>query len=104
MTHSQLIQSMRLGILSFLLFAAHPQVWAGEGHDHGDAVAAPNLNGPQRLPDGSVFLPKPAQRQLQVRTIRAETSQLPRSVELNAKVVMDPNAGGPRSGHERRTN
>ena len=68
--------------------------FAGEGHDHGDASAAPQANGPQRLPDGAVFLPKLAQRQLGVRTLPTEKSELPRSIELNGKVVMDPNAGG----------
>jgi membrane fusion protein, heavy metal efflux system len=67
---------------------------AGPGHDHGDAPAAPSANGPQRQPDGSVFLPKPAQRQLGVRTIVTEAAELPRTVELSAKVLMDPNAGG----------
>jgi biotin carboxyl carrier protein len=67
---------------------------AGPGHDHGDASAAPSANGPQRLPDGSVFLPKPAQRQLGVRTLPTVATDLPRSFELNGKVVMDPNAGG----------
>jgi membrane fusion protein, heavy metal efflux system len=67
---------------------------AGEGHDHGDAPAAPSANGPQRQPDGSVFLPKPAQRQLGVRTLVTESAALPRTVELGAKVLMDPNAGG----------
>ena len=69
-------------------------VHAGEGHDHGDAPAAPSANGPQRQPDGSVFLPKPAQRQLGVRTVVTEAAELPRTVELGAKVLMDPNAGG----------
>jgi membrane fusion protein, heavy metal efflux system len=67
---------------------------AGPGHDHGDAPAAPSANGPQRLPDGSVFLPKPAQRQLGVRTLPTESAALPRSFELNGQVAMDPNAGG----------
>ena len=67
---------------------------AGEGHDHGDGPAVPSANGPQRLPDGSVFLPKPAQRQLGVRTLSTTEADLPRSFELNGKVVMDPNAGG----------
>ena len=71
-----------------------PPAHAGEGHDHGDGGAAPSANGPQRLPDGSVFLPKPAQRQLGVRTRQTEAAELPRSLELNARVVMDPNAGG----------
>jgi membrane fusion protein, heavy metal efflux system len=65
---------------------------AGDGHDH--APAAPNAQGPQRLPDGSVYLPKQAQRQLNVRTLLVEAADLPRSFEMNGKVVMDPNAGG----------
>lgn len=67
---------------------------AGEGHDHGDAPAAPSANGPQRQPDGSVFLPKPAQRQLGVRTMVTVLSERARTHELMGKVVMDPNAGG----------
>ena len=77
-----------------LSFGLAGPVRAGEGHDHGDAPAAARTNGPQRLPDGSVFLPKPAQRQLGVRTQVAEAGEQPRSFELNGKVVMDPNAGG----------
>jgi cobalt-zinc-cadmium efflux system membrane fusion protein len=68
--------------------------WAGEGHDHGDAPAAASGNGPKRLPDGSVFLPKPAQRQLGLRTLPVALDDLPRAIELAGKVVMDPNAGG----------
>src|SRR5574343_1100532 len=68
--------------------------FAGEGHDHGAASVVTSTNGPQRMADGSVFLPKPAQRQLQVRTAVAEASELPRSFELNGRVLMDPNAGG----------
>jgi cobalt-zinc-cadmium efflux system membrane fusion protein len=71
-----------------------PPALAGPGHDHGDAPAAPTANGPQRLPDGSVFLPKPAQRQLGLRTLVAESSALPQTLELSGRVVMDPNAGG----------
>ena len=78
------------------LFAAARAIAApaGEGHDHGDAPAATTTSGPQRLPDGSVFLPKPAQRQIGVRTLLAEEKELPRALELSGKVVMDPNAGG----------
>lgn len=85
----------RLACLGIVLALASPlSVHAGEGHDHGDAPATPSANGPQRQPDGSVFLPKPAQRQLGVRTRLTEEAELPRSVELNGKVLMDPNAGG----------
>ena len=82
-----------LAALMLILAGARP-VHAGEGHDHGGAAAAPSANGPQRLPDGGVFLPKPAQRQLGIRTLLTEAAELPRSFELNGKVVMDPNAGG----------
>lgn len=80
-------------LLALALSVSLP-LWAGEGHDHGDTSAAANANGPQRLPDGSVFLPKPAQHQLSVRTIVAKGGELGRTVELAGRVVMDPNAGG----------
>ncbi|MCK6405762.1 MAG: HlyD family efflux transporter periplasmic adaptor subunit [Rhodocyclaceae bacterium] len=69
-------------------------VLAGDGHDHGDSPPVANGNGPKRQPDGSVFLPKPAQRQIGVRTLPAAASELARTFELPGKVVMDPNAGG----------
>lgn len=67
---------------------------ADAGHDHGDQPAAVNSNGPQRQADGSVFLPKPAQRQMGVRTVVTSSADLPRTFELNGKVTMDPNAAG----------
>ena len=78
-------------VLSFALPA-----WAADehGHDHGDSGPVASSNGPSRQPDGSVFLPKAAQRQLAVRTAVAKTQDLARTVELAGKVVMDPNAGG----------
>ena len=66
----------------------------GHEHNHAESGVAVNTDGPQRRPDGSVFLPKPAQRQLGVRTMLATVAELPRTVELAGKVMMDPNAGG----------
>jgi len=68
--------------------------WASGDHNHGHEAAPTNGNGPQRLPDGSVFLPKPAQHQLTVRTTVAKAGELGRTIELAGRVVMDPNAGG----------
>ncbi len=68
--------------------------FADAGHSHGEAPAAVGANGPQRQPDGSVFLPKPAQRQIGVRTQPVDIAALPQTVALNGRVVMDPNAGG----------
>lgn len=76
--------------VSLLSLPAH----AGEGHDHGDAPPAASGNGPRRLPDGSVFLPKPAQRQIGLRTLPVEAGSHLRAFELTGRVVMDPNAGG----------
>jgi len=80
--------------LIFTLTIGTPLAYAGDGHDHGDAPPANSGDGPKRLPDGSVFLPKPTQRQLGVRTTMATNEALPRTIELSGKVVMDPNAGG----------
>ena len=68
---------------------------AGEGHDHGDAApSASGGNTPKRQADGSVFLPKPTQRQLELRTVAVEETSLPKTVELTGRVANDPNAGG----------
>ena len=69
---------------------------AHEGHDHGDEQKnqlAPG-NSPQRLPDGTVFLPKSAQRGMAVLTTRVAEESLPRTLELPGRVIMDPHVGG----------
>lgn len=81
-----------------LLFA--PTVWAHGGEDHGDhaptqaAVAGTSGTTPQRMPDGSLWAPKPAQYRLGLRTIRAAMQNHAQAIELNGKVLADPNAGG----------
>ena len=69
---------------------------AGPGHDHShdDAPPAASGNGPKRQPDGSVFLPKAAQRLWKLRTLPVAAGQHPQTLELDGTVVMDPNAGG----------
>jgi membrane fusion protein, heavy metal efflux system len=81
-----------LTLFSVLLLATASPSLAGDDHDHGPEITV--AGGPQRLPDGSVFLPKPAQRQIAVRTVEVTQQQLPRAIELNGRIVMDPNAGG----------
>ncbi len=69
---------------------------AHEGHEHGDEKKnqlAPG-NAPQRLPDGTVFLPKSAQRGMGVLTVRVAAESLPRTLELPGRVIMDPHVGG----------
>ncbi|MFA9273567.1 MAG: efflux RND transporter periplasmic adaptor subunit [Candidatus Aquirickettsiella gammari] len=49
---------------------------------------------PQRLSDGSLFVPKIVQRQLALRTLVSVQDELPHTIELNGKIIADPNAGG----------
>lgn len=81
---------------AFLLFAfPHEAALAHEGHDHGPAAASPaSGNAPQRLPDGSVFVPKPAQRLLDIRSSITEMGRHSRAIELPGRVIPDPNASG----------
>jgi cobalt-zinc-cadmium efflux system membrane fusion protein len=93
----------RLILLIALLFSVPALlVMAGEGHDHGDAPPAASGNGPRRLPDGSVFLPMPAQHQIGLRTLPVEAGSHPRAFKLSGRAVMDPNAGGQSAAHRRR--
>lgn len=48
----------------------------------------------QRLPDGALFVPKPTQRLLGVRTILAQPERHSRIVELPGRVIPDPDASG----------
>lgn len=66
----------------------------GPGGEHLDAASGASTSGPTRLPDGSVSLPKLAQRRLEIRTTRSTLTDAAVTLELPAKVVMNPNAGG----------
>jgi len=80
-------------LVGIAIVVASANALGDAGHDHGSPPQVVG-SGPQRLPDGSVYLPKVAQRQLGVRTQVAEQGQSPRTFELFGKIVMDPNAGG----------
>ncbi len=88
---------------SFLLLCLLPSLaLAHEGEVHADAPAAattttataPTSASPQRLSDGSVFVPKPVQRTWALRTALAEAGEFGAAVELNGRVVIDPALGG----------
>ncbi len=49
---------------------------------------------PQRLSDGSLFVPKPVQRQLGLRTQPVRIGELAATIELNGKVIPDPDTSG----------
>ena len=67
----------------------------GPNGEHLDAPgAAVNASGLARLPDGSVNVPKLAQRRMAIRTLLAPLSEAATTVELSGRVVVDPNASG----------
>lgn len=96
---------MRLLISLILVHGLAGQVFAHGGEDHSHDEPAPaakavNAAGTamagasQRLADGSLFVPKPAQRALGIRTVVAEQGEYPGVIELPGRVIADPNAGG----------
>lgn len=86
-------QSAALGALlvACLMGAVEHRAYA---HESVPAPAAGSPKQPSRLADGSVFVPMPAQRALGLRTLVAETTTVPLSIELPGTVVADPAASG----------
>jgi len=86
--------------------------WAHEGEDHsraepatvgaaaaragsaGSSSGSVDTASPHRTSDGSVFVPKPTQYRIGLRTRAVEPASLAVTVELSGKVVAEPNAGG----------
>lgn len=63
-------------------------------HLDGPSTGASVAGGLARLPDGSVNVPKAAQRRMGVRTIVAPLADAEATIELPGRVVADPNASG----------
>jgi hypothetical protein len=90
-----------LTTLTMLTTLAGPaQAHGDEDHSHPSGPATPaalpagNGSAPQRLPDGSVNVPKATQHLFELRTVLAEQQELPSSVELKGQVIADPSAAG----------
>jgi cobalt-zinc-cadmium efflux system membrane fusion protein len=68
---------------------------AHEGEQHGGPPAQPGGRDlAQRLPDGSLFVPKATQRILAIRTMMTADGRFQRTVELPGRIIPDPNASG----------
>lgn len=91
-----LLLAAALGATAVPAFLAHAAPGAhGPNGEHLDAPGtAVNASGLARLPDGSVNVPKLAQRRMAIRTVLAPESEAAATVELPGRVVMDPNASG----------
>jgi multidrug efflux pump subunit AcrA (membrane-fusion protein) len=85
-----------LMIAAALFAAALPDpVAAHSDHEH-EAAPAPAEAGdtPRRLPDGEVFVPKPTQRLLKIRTAVAKEKEARAARELIGTVIADPSSFG----------
>jgi RND family efflux transporter MFP subunit len=68
---------------------------AHEGHEDAAAPTQPiGRDLSQRLPDGSVFVPKATQRILAIRTTMTADGRFQRTIELPGRIIPDPNASG----------
>jgi cobalt-zinc-cadmium efflux system membrane fusion protein len=79
-----------IGVVTLLAFSG--VVFAHDGHD--DVPPAAAADTPQRLPDGSVVVPKPSQRILDVRTQVAKSTTAVKAVSWVGRVISDPNRSG----------
>lgn len=66
----------------------------GPNGEHLDGPAANPTSDLARLPDGSVNVPKLAQRRMAIRTQLAPESEANSTIELSGRVIVDPAAGG----------
>ncbi len=89
---------MTIGLSGLVVVLGCGIAFAGPGHDHsqdhGSKGRETNGDTPRRLGDGSIFLPKPTQRLLEIRTrvLRPQTSRRTRT--LIGRVIADPNRSG----------
>ena len=102
MNQAKLVIAVTAALLGLHLAPA----WAHGDEDHSHdpkPAAAPSagagqppveLSAAQRQPDGSLLVPKAVQRQLGLRTVPTELAALAATVELNGRVLADPNSGG----------
>jgi RND family efflux transporter MFP subunit len=85
--------------VAILAMTSSLSAWAGPGAhgpngEHLDQASPPTASGLARLPDGSVNVPKLAQRRMGLRTQLAPASEAAATIQLPGRVVADPNASG----------
>ncbi|MBB5202985.1 RND family efflux transporter MFP subunit [Inhella inkyongensis] len=90
-----LLMSLCLASASVCFNAAAGPGAHGPNGEHLDAPSgSATAGGLGRLPDGSLNVPKSAQRRLGVRTLMAPESEAAASLELPGRVIAHPNASG----------
>lgn len=87
MRSGRLVPATALGLI--LLLATTAFAFSQEGRPTPSAA-----ENPRRLPDGTLFVPKPSQRLLNVRTTVSTPEAAQKAVTLIGRVIADPNRGG----------
>jgi membrane fusion protein, heavy metal efflux system len=89
---------LRPGRKAFLALAVSGMLLLGSGHAHGhdagQATTQPTSEIAQRLSDGTLFVPKPTQRILAIRTALTQAATHRKTLELPGRIIPDPNASG----------
>jgi RND family efflux transporter MFP subunit len=87
-----------VALLAILVAVLATSALAHEGEDHDglvvNAVIPSDRDLAKRLPDGSLFVPKPTQRLLAIRTDVTTSALHRRTIELPGRIIPDPNASG----------
>lgn len=93
-SRSRFVPIVTVGLVALVVSTSF--AFSHEGHDHGSGQvpAAPSGDAPSRLSDGSVFVPKPTQRLLDLRTVVARPEEAHKAVRLIGRVIADPNRSG----------
>jgi len=92
--------TLTLSLLALLLNQTPAQASPGAHGPNGEhletasGATGNSASGLLRLPDGSVNVPKLAQRRMAIRTVLAPETEASATLELPARVVQDPNASG----------
>ena len=91
----------RVHVVPILMFAAIAAATSYDarahegGHPEEDAKsAASSGDSPHRLPDGRIFVPKPTQRILDVRTAIVKPQTIPRAAVFVGRIIANPNRSG----------
>ncbi len=89
-----LVPILVLALPAFAI-SAIGQTAPAQGQVEEDARAASTPgDAPRRLPDGRVFVPKPTQRILDVRTVIVRPKTMPKAVVFVGRVIANPNRSG----------
>jgi len=105
---AQVKQLRRAPIAVIAALFAISLLWAGTASSQSATVlpsvpATMATDVPQRMADGSLFVPKATQHLLSVRTALTKESRAPRTAELVGTVIADPNSfGRVQTGHAGR--